>query len=81
MRYHLEREAFNNLCTWYARVPTEANVSDYPSRGVPHALLPEEKDQSSLALAWFGNLVASLSGGRTDFIGGSQLHDPRQNSE
>ena len=24
MRYHLEREAVNNLCTWYARVPTEA---------------------------------------------------------
>ena len=28
MRYHLKGETMNNLCTWYARVPTEANVSD-----------------------------------------------------
>eukprot|EP00435_Cladocopium_sp_Y103_P027445 s2289_g6.t1 len=33
MRFHLQREADNNLCTWFARVPTEANISDYPSRG------------------------------------------------
>ena len=56
MRYHLEREAFNNLNTWYARVPTEANVSDYPSRAVPHPLLPEHKDQSFSAVEWFGKV-------------------------
>ena len=76
MRYHLEREAFNNLNTWYARVPTEANVSDYPSRAVPHPLLPEDKDQSSSAIEWFGKLVNFLEGGRADFNGGSQLHVP-----
>jgi len=79
MRYHLEREAFNNLNTWYARVPTEANVSDYPSRAVPHPLLPEHKDQSFSAVEWFGKLVNFLDGGRAEFNGGSQLHVPREN--
>ena len=78
MRYHLEREAFNNLCTWYARVPTEANVSDYPSRAVPHPLLLEDKDQSFFALEWFTKLLTSLEGGRADYNGGSQLHVPRE---
>ena len=73
MRYHLEREAFNNLSTWHARVPTEANVSDYPSRAVPHPLLPEDKDQSSSAIEWFGKLVNFLEGGRADFNGGSRF--------
>ena len=41
MRYHLEREAISNLCAWYARVPTEADVSDFPSRNVPFSLLVE----------------------------------------
>ena len=39
MEYHLRREADNNLCVWFARVPTEANISDHPSRGVAHSIL------------------------------------------
>ena len=61
MRYHLEREASNNLCTWYARVPTEANVSDYPSRNASHPLLPPCMDESSAAVAWFNNLQNFLT--------------------
>ena len=59
MKYHLEREASNNLCTWYARVPTEANVADFPSRNVVHSLLPACNDESTAALAWYNNLMAA----------------------
>ena len=38
MRFPLEREAVNCLCTWYARVRTEANVSDYPHLGMLHTI-------------------------------------------
>ena len=61
MRYHLEREAENNLCTWYARVPTEANVSDHPSRNASHPLLPSCMDESCAAVAWFENLLNFLT--------------------
>ena len=37
---------------WYARVPSEANIADPPSRGSSHMLLPEEKRQG------FGDLVS-----------------------
>ena len=60
MRYHLEREAVNNLCTWYARVPTEANISDFPSRNVPHPLLAETTNESAAAVMWFNNLLKNL---------------------
>ena len=60
MRYHLSREATNNLCTWFARVPTEANLGDYPSRNVPHALLTEDINESTAASFWFERLVQSL---------------------
>jgi len=60
MRYHLEREAINNLCTWYARVPTEANISDFPSRNVPHPLLADATNESAAAVLWFDNLLKNL---------------------
>ena len=60
MRYHLEKEARNNLNPWFARVPTEANVSDFPSRNVPHPLLPEVLNESCAAVAWFETLLGFL---------------------
>ena len=60
MRYHLSREATNNLCTWFARVPTEANLGDYPSRNAPHVLLTEDINESTAAALWFERLVLSL---------------------
>eukprot|EP00435_Cladocopium_sp_Y103_P038332 s3870_g10.t1 len=42
MEYHLRLEAIADSRTWFARVPTEANISDYPSRSVAHPLLVEE---------------------------------------
>ena len=65
-RYHLEREAVNHLCTWYARVPTEANVSDYPSTNAPHPLLSATMDESAAAVIWFDALLKSLQCGLAD---------------
>eukprot|EP00435_Cladocopium_sp_Y103_P065769 s873_g27.t1 len=46
MEYHLRLEALSGSRTWFARVPTEASISDYPSRAVPHPLLVHEADVS-----------------------------------
>ena len=41
MRFQLRVEADCGPRTWYARVPAEANISDWPSRQQPHPwLLP-----------------------------------------
>ena len=66
MEYHLRREADNNLSIWFARVPTEANVSDYPSRGLSHNMLDSGLDESVAASAWFVNMVRSLQAGQAD---------------
>ena len=60
MEHHLHREAANNLCTWFARVPTEANISDYPSRAEEHELLPHRLDESASAVRWFEDMQKSL---------------------
>eukprot|EP00435_Cladocopium_sp_Y103_P033072 s2564_g8.t1 len=39
MEFRLRFKAKNGLRSWYARVPTEANLSDFPSRDQPHELL------------------------------------------
>ena len=79
MRYHLEREASNNLCTWYARVPTEANVSDYPSRNASHPLLPPCMDESSAAVAWFNNLQNFLTAATQSWWGKPVCAAPVEN--
>ena len=60
MGYHLRREASNNLCVWFARVPTEANISDYPSRGVSHPLLTGRCDESTCASVWLDTMKRNL---------------------
>ena len=39
LSHQLQVEADCGLRSWYARVPTEANISDWPSRGQQHELL------------------------------------------
>ena len=68
--YHLHREASNNLCVWYARVPTEANISDFPSRGVNHPMLTGLCDESASALIWFETLKGKLLEGNASWIRG-----------
>ena len=60
MEYHLHKEALNNLCLWFARVRTEANINDLPSRGVYHPMLTGRCDESAGALAWFETLKCKL---------------------
>ena len=62
MRFPLEREAANCLCTWYARVRTEANVP-FRTRNVPHHLFPDLVDESTAALVWFEVLMGVLQRG------------------
>ena len=39
LSFHLELETVLNTSLWFARVPTEANIADYPSRLCSHPLL------------------------------------------
>ena len=63
MEYHLNQEADNNLCLWFARVPTEANISDFPSRGAYHPMLTGRCDQSVEASACFELLKCKFVAG------------------
>ena len=58
LKFHLKDEAERNSLIWFARVPTEANISDFPSRLVEHPFLEssyqcnataEEKQHAILA--------------------------------
>ena len=49
MKLHLRTEVDINSCIWFARVPTEANIIDVPSRGTTHPFLEVQFDVSSTA--------------------------------
>ena len=51
LELRLKLESDGDLKTWYARVPTEANISDWPSRGQPNELLKPACDVSVKALS------------------------------
>ena len=57
MAYHVKQEALKGSRTWFARVPTECNISDYPSRGEPRALLCDNCNGSSSA----SDMLASIA--------------------
>ena len=69
MEYHLLCEAENNLCTWFARAPTEANISDHPSRNMLQALLELKLDESAAASIWFDSLANTLKLGQAERSG------------
>ena len=62
MIQHLHWEALHTTRTWFARVPTEANLSDFPSRGLPHEQLTEAKDISGKALDLLQSILSSILG-------------------
>ena len=49
MKLHVRTEVDINSCIWFARVPTEANIADVPSRGLAHPFLETKYDESSTA--------------------------------
>ena len=68
MAYHIRQEALKGSRTWFARVPTECNLSDFPSRGVMHALLGEDCNVSASALVLLSEVLAQLNnGGNSQF--------------
>ena len=50
MKQHLETEVNYNRNIWFARVPTEANIADIPSRFLQHPFLQPSMDESSKAM-------------------------------
>ena len=56
LEYHLTMEATCNTKAWFARVATEANLSDYPSRQCEHPLLVRRNDRTRRAFAEFASL-------------------------
>ena len=50
LQLQLQVEADTGLRSWYARVPTECNLSDFPSRSQLHELLPTSLEVSCKAV-------------------------------
>ena len=79
IHFHLNAEIEQNTRSWFARVPTEANLSDYPSRLCPHPLLKVEQDKSDGANAKisFEALKAYVAGygGAHEVNGGGATRD------
>jgi len=63
MRYQLEMESRCCLQTWYARVPTEANISDGPSRLQRHHLLTDDRDVTTKAVDALQDILQTLCNG------------------
>ena len=58
--YYMRKEAIQSAVVWFARVPTEANISDYPSRGQQHPLLTGNLEQSVLACAILEDILTCV---------------------
>jgi hypothetical protein len=63
MAFHLKLEALSGSRTWFARVPTECNLSDYPPRGVDHALLVDCCKVTTKAFKVFEEVLQFLQSG------------------
>ena len=46
LQRHLKIEVKNSTSVWFARVPTEANIADWPSRGETHPFFAGKHDES-----------------------------------
>lgn len=66
---YLEVEASKNLTTWFARVPTEANISDWPSRNESHPLLLERHNCRDDAVAKWQVLLQLVESKRDGLLG------------
>ena len=59
--YHLEVETALNTSLWFARVPTEANISDYPSRLCVYPLLSTDLEQNVAAKEVFSKILEHVA--------------------
>ena len=60
MKSHREWEAESNCQTWFARVPTEANIADYPSRLQKVEILTDELCCNDSADTTFKKLLEKI---------------------
>ena len=75
---NLEVSFNTNVC--FARVPTEANLADLPSRGVEHPPLPGRLDASSLAEQHYASFREAVERSRCELKRkgeAGQLHRPK----
>ena len=61
---YLSWEAENNVATWFARVPTEANIADFPSSFQKVDILRDDLSCNSSAETVFGDLVSGIDVGK-----------------
>ena len=59
LKFHLTDEAKRNSLVWFARVPTEANISDFRSRLVPHPFLKDSHNCNRLASERLDQIMVS----------------------
>ena len=81
MGYYLALETKKCSRTWFARVPTEANISDFPSRKQQHGLLQPRLDESSLATEKLNAIVEFVIGcevQHSEKRGNPDVADPRK---
>ena len=64
MASFLEREAERNCVTWFARVPTEANIADYPSRFQRLEILTDDLCCNHSAIGIFDLLLEQFKAGK-----------------
>ena len=61
---YLSWEAENNVSTWFARVPMEANIADFPSRFQKVDVLRDDLSCNGNAEMVFGDLVSGIDVGK-----------------
>ena len=75
MAYHLKL-ALCGSRTWFARDPTECNLSDYPSRGVAHGLLLDCCNVTMKAMEAFVKVLEFLHSGDEALEVGEECSSP-----
>ena len=80
MGYYLKLETRKCSRTWFARVPTEANVSDFPSRRQAHYLLEPGCDASDNAVQKLQKILSEVKAGGVQHFkrGKPDVTTPRQ---
>ena len=77
LSFYMKREVLQSAMVWFARVPTEANISDFPSRRQEHPLLSAELNRNDLAQPILQAILNELKAvGRQCHLGGSMIGDP-----
>ena len=79
MQFHLEIEVSFNSNIWFARVPTEANIADLPSRALDHSFLASTTNVNRDALNSLEKSLDRVASARRSFKrsgGGEQQRRP-----